>query len=165
MYALHAITAIARSLTRQTGSVLVALALTLGLAVGVSPAQATVDDAALFDNLPTTGLYAGCVTSGSARWDRAQNLLTLNGSAHSSAPFDSCRVRLNVTFYAQDDEGELNIASKTVDINTACAVLDPTCPSTQPLNVVIPQPISGKILGFSKQFITDHIRLTAEARR
>jgi hypothetical protein len=164
MYALH--------LVRQTGLALSAVALTLALGVGASPAQASVSDPTLFDNVPTTTLHStpwwegggSCTASGSARWDRAQNLLTLNGSAHTSAPFNGCKARMRATFWANDEGQDLSLGSAAEDIPTACAVTDPSCPSTQPLNIAIPNAIPGRVFGMPKAQLIDHITLSVEAR-
>jgi hypothetical protein len=172
MYASHSITTHARPLTRLTRLALAAVALTLALGASVSPAQASVSDPTLFDNVPTTTLHTtpwwqgggSCTASASARWDRAQNLLTLNGSAHTSAPFNGCKARLRVTFWANDEGLDLSLGSAAEDIPTACAVTDPSCPSTQPLNIAIPNAIPGRVFGMPKSQLIDHITLSVEAR-
>jgi hypothetical protein len=185
MYTSRWIATTGRSVIRLAAVALVGLALTL--VVGASPAHAatkhpsnhrakavaaSVTDPALFANLPTTTLqthpwYVGggsCTASGTALWSRVSNLLSLNGSAHTSAPFYGCRARLRVTYWANDNNATYNMGSTVQDIPTACANTDPSCPSTQPLNVNIPNAVTGTIFGMPKTTVIDHITLTAELR-
>jgi hypothetical protein len=174
-----------RSVTRLTALALASLALTL--LIGASSAHAatkhlpkhrtrvvaaSVSDSALYANVPTTTLethpwYAGggsCTASGTALWNRSLNLVSINGSAHTSAPFYGCRARLRVTYWATDMGFNYNMGSTTADIPTACSNTDPSCPSTQPLNVNIPNALPGTFFGIPKTMLIDHITLTAELR-
>jgi hypothetical protein len=133
---------------------------------------ASVNDANLFDNAPTTTLRTfpwyeaggSCTASGSALWNRSSNFVSLNGSAHSSAPFNACRAALHVRYYARDSGNDYLMADTVRAFPTACAVLDPTCPSTQPLNLVVANAVTGTIFGFPKTGLIDHITIAAELR-
>jgi hypothetical protein len=161
MYKPHSIVAKARPLAWLTGLTLAALTLTP--VIGASPAQASVSDPVLSANLGTTTVYntewwaggGSCMASGSARWDRAQNLLVLNGSAQSSAPFAGCWARLRVTYWYGVGAP---LVSYTTDIPTACSTAD-QCPSTRRLNTSIPGAINGGLTRY-----IDHITISAERR-
>src|SRR3954464_15115725 len=72
--------------------------------------SASIFDANLFDNAPITTLHVfqwyegggACTASGSALWNRSSNLVSMNGSAHTSAPFNGCRAALHARYYARD---------------------------------------------------------------
>ena len=132
----------------------------------------SVSDSWLFANLPATTLYndpwyeggGSCTASGDAYWYRSGDTLEVNGSAHTSAPFFACRANLIVTYWANFYGFNVAIGSTTADIPTACAQLDPSCPSTQPLNVVIPNSLPGTVYGVPLTSLVDHISLAAAAR-
>jgi hypothetical protein len=185
---------IARALNRRAILMLTGLALTFALTAGSAPAHAatkhltraaatriahnsrahsaSVQDSNLFDNAPITTLHVfqwyegggACTASGSALWNRNSNLLSLNGSVHSSAPFNGCRDALHVRYHARDSGLDYLLSDTVVAFPTACAVLDPSCPSTQPLNVVLPNAVPGTFFGFPKAALIDHITIAAEQR-
>jgi hypothetical protein len=129
-------------------------------------------DAQLEASVGTTTLqsfpwYAGggsCTANGSAVWYRAYNAITVNGWAHSSAPFRACRAQVHVRYYA-DPDGNYLLGETVVAIPTACSTTDPTCFSTEAVGISFYNALPGYFfLNFTKAQVADHITVAVESR-
>lgn len=96
---------------------------TLALGAAVAPANASAADPHL---VASTSRGGACSGAASADWDRSSNAVTIKAQAHSSYLFSGCRLRVVLTWTAQG----YTAGQVSHDIPTACALSDPTCPST-----------------------------------
>lgn len=97
------------------------------LALGASTAPSQASPSSL-PNVLAASTTAGGACSGyaNASWNRANNIVTINDEAHSSYLFAGCRLKVTLTWSA----GGYTVTQFVHNIPTACALSDPTCPST-----------------------------------
>lgn len=124
----------------------------LALGAALTPANASTTDAHL---VATASQGGACSGTASADWARQSNTLLINSSAHSSYLFAGCRLKVVLTFWA----GTYQVTSYTHAIPTACALSDPTCPST----VYETFRASDVVVGFAVPFV-DHVTAQVTGR-
>jgi hypothetical protein len=95
----------------------------VALGVAASPASAATSDPVLVAHGSVGG---SCSGSADVSWSRAANVVTINSQAHSSFAFAACRLQADVKWTA----GGFVVGEVVRAIPTACALTDPTCPST-----------------------------------
>lgn len=136
-----------RSRTRRLGVLATSAAAAVGASLlMVSPAHASTADPILTG--ATSGSSGGCQWSAYVAWTRSTQVFTGTVTVRDTKAFDGCRKRVHVRFQMPDG---YVVGSTSVDAPTACATLDPTCPSTVQknfaVNFAMPQPIP--------QFVSD----------
>lgn len=119
----------------------VGAALALGATVAPAQASPTASSSALPNVLAASTSVGGpCSGYANASWNRGSNVVTINDEAHSSYAFAACRLKVTLTWSA----GGYSVTQLVHNIPTACALTDPTCPSTvyengwTQSNVVVP---------------------------
>ncbi len=110
--------------TLLRGLAVTGLGTAFAIGVAAAPAQAATTDPTLVANAAKGGACSGY---SDASWSRADNVVTINSTVHSSYLFAGCRLKVVLTWTAP---GGYVVGRISHDLPTACALTDATCPST-----------------------------------